>query len=316
METAFCNNNGKIWLVFDVAIEWELIMETEHQDNLYYLESDMELPWLVRGDFIVVLHEDEKIGGLLVHPAEYEDFAFCVNPCGLFDQGYKGSLLTWRNGRPNAECIFKRLDGIFVNLPYQNLLPTIEVEHLIRTGPDHAPLLMTCGEKTTNFVKPFRFLNFWTKHATFKDVVRQNWDADFIGDPFLMFKHKLKTVKAALSKWSKDTFVDIFKQLAILEDIVKVKEMLFEEEPTIENRIVFQKAHAELKKYLSIEEQHWKQKVGMKWFAEGDRNTSFFHNHVDGRRKKLQLKRIQNGDGNWLEEQEQMATVALDFYQR
>ncbi|XP_075085216.1 uncharacterized protein LOC142168440 [Nicotiana tabacum] len=208
------------------------------------MASDIELPWLVGGDFNVVLHKDEKIGRLPVHPPKYEDFAFCVNSCGLFDQVYKGSPFTWWNGRLNAECIFKSLDRIFVNLPFQNMMPIIEVEHLIRTRSDHTPLLMTCGEQATNFVKLFRFLNFWTKHATFMDVVRQNWNANFIGDSFLMFKHKLK-------------------KLAILEDIVKVKEMLFEEEPTIENMIVLQKAQAELKKYLSIDEHYWKQKAGM-----------------------------------------------------
>ncbi|XP_070031592.1 uncharacterized protein [Nicotiana tomentosiformis] len=237
IETAYSNLNRKIWLFFDVVVEWQLVTETEQQrlelwDNLYYMASDIELPWLVGGDFNVVLHKDEKIGGLPVHPLEYEDFAFCVNSCGLFDQVYKGSPFTWWNGRLNAECIFKSLDRIFVNLPFQNMMPIIEVEHLIRTRSDHIPLLMTCGEQATNFVKLFRFLNFLTKHATFMDVVR-------------------------------DTFRDIFKQLAILEDIVKVKEMLFEEKPTIENMIVLQKAQAELKKYLSIDEQYWKQKAEM-----------------------------------------------------
>ncbi|XP_070056126.1 uncharacterized protein [Nicotiana tomentosiformis] len=257
METAFSNLNGKIWLFFSSDTEWELINDIGHHiimtfvyakcsstnrielwDSLYYMASDMELPWLVGGDFNVVLHESEKIGGLSVHPPEYEDLAACINSFGLFDQDYKGIPYTWWNGRPNSECIFKRLDKIFVNLPFQNILPSIEVEHLIRIGSDHAPLLMTCGEHTTTFVKPFRFLNFWTKHATLMDVVTQNWNADFIGDPFLMFKHKLKKVKAALSKWSIDTFGDIFNQIAILEDIVKIKEQLFEDEPTIENRIV------------------------------------------------------------------------------
>ncbi|XP_075076623.1 uncharacterized protein LOC142163253 [Nicotiana tabacum] len=210
----------------------------------------MELPWLVGGDFYVILHEDEKIGGLPIHPPKYDDFAFFVNSCGLFDQGYKGSPFTWWNGRSNIECIFKRLDRILVNLPFQNMMLTIEVEHLISTGSDHAPLLITYGEQTTNFVKPFRFLNFWTKHDTFMEP-------------------KLKKVKATLSKLSRDTFGDIFKQLAILEDIVR-----------------------------------------------GDRSTSFFHNHVTGKRKKLQLKRIRNGDGAWLEDQVQMASIAIEFYQR
>ncbi|XP_075104559.1 uncharacterized protein LOC142178601 [Nicotiana tabacum] len=120
----------------------------------------MVMPWLVGGDFNVVMYEGEKIGGLPVHPPEYDDFAFCVNSSGLFDLGYKGSPFTWGNGSPNIECIFKRLDKILVNLPFQNVLPTIEVEHLIRTRSDHAPLLLSCSEQASQFVNPFKFLNF------------------------------------------------------------------------------------------------------------------------------------------------------------
>ncbi|XP_016473129.1 uncharacterized protein LOC107795076 [Nicotiana tabacum] len=293
MENAISNVNGKIWLFLDTSVEWDLLVDTEQQltikvyhqdignhimmtfvyekcsslerlelwDNLYYLASDMDLPWVVGGDFNVILSEEEKIGGLPVHPPKYEDFSFCVNSCRLFDLRYAGSPFTWWNRRTNAKCIFKWLDMIFVNQPFQTLFPSIEVEYLIRTGSDHASLLINCGKYATQFLKPFRFLKFWAKHEIFKDVVRQNWFADFMGDPFLMFKQKLKRVKIALSKLSKLIFEDIFKQLAIRKDIVRIKEMLFEEEPTIDNRIVLQKAQAELKKYLSLEEHYWKQKA-------------------------------------------------------
>ncbi|XP_075097905.1 uncharacterized protein LOC107806484 [Nicotiana tabacum] len=92
--------------------------------------------------------------------------------------------------------------------------------------------------------------------------------------------------------------------------------MLFKEEPTIDNIIVLQNAQAELKKYLSIEEQYRKQKAGVIWVAEGDRNTNFFHNHVNGKKKKLQVKRIHNGDGGLVEDHDQIANVAVNFYQK
>nr|XP_009607655.1 uncharacterized protein LOC104101836 [Nicotiana tomentosiformis] len=209
MDAVMSNINGKIWLLFDVVIEWE--------DSLYYLASDMELPWIVGGDFNFVMSEAEKLGGLPVYLPEYEDFVFCVNSCRLFDLGYKGIPFTWWNGKPNSECIFKSLDRIFID---------------------------------------------------------------------------------------------------IREDIVRVKEMLFEDDPTIENRIVLQKAQDELTKYISIGEQYWKQKESMNWFAEGDRNTSFFHNHVNGKRQKLQLKRIHNGDGGWLESQVLMADAVVDIFKK
>lgn len=63
-------------------------------------------------DFNVILREEENIAGLPVLPLEYQDFASCVNPRGIFDLGY---LVEWR---ADAECIFKRPDRIFVNLSF------------------------------------------------------------------------------------------------------------------------------------------------------------------------------------------------------
>ncbi|XP_059290876.1 uncharacterized protein LOC132044416 [Lycium ferocissimum] len=295
METTLANVNGKIWSI-SVSSYHAITLDGGR-------------------DFNVILSEEEKLGGLPVTLDECEDFAFCINSCELFDLGYKGSLFTWWNGRSAEDCIFKRLDRILVNSSFQEIFPQIEVEHLIRTGSDHAPLLLSCGEEAVNVIKPFRFLNFWVQHEDFKDLVMQNWKTDVVGSPFLTFKNKLKNLKKALSVWSRETYRDIFKELAIREEVVKIKEKLFEEDPSIVNRIVLQKAQAELKKYLSLEEQYCKQKAGFTWFSEGEINTSFFHNYVTGKRKKLQLNRIQNGDGTWLDSTTLIAQEAVNFYQ-
>ncbi|XP_075103556.1 uncharacterized protein LOC142178124 [Nicotiana tabacum] len=150
MDNAYSNINGKIWLFIDSVVEWELLIYTEQHvtikvyhkdigkyiimtfvyakcsslerlelwDNLYNRANDMKMPWVVGGDFNVILSEEAKIGGLPVYPTEYEDFSSCVNSSGLFDLGYKGNPITWWNSRPNAECILKRLDRIIVNLPF------------------------------------------------------------------------------------------------------------------------------------------------------------------------------------------------------
>lgn len=135
------------------------------------------------------------------------------------------------------------------------------------------------------------------------------------GNCFYKFKHKIKHIKQVLSKWSRENFRDIFQQIIFREEVLKLKEHLFLEDPSPENRSIIQKAQAELKQYLHYEEEFQRQKTGLTWFSEGDRITKFFHNLVKARRNRLKIKRIQGSDGNWLEE-DLMGSEAVDFYQK
>ncbi|XP_060194894.1 uncharacterized protein LOC132624080 [Lycium barbarum] len=284
MPYANSNCNGKIWFFVQHNVDVEVLLDTEQSitvklnfqdlnkdmvvtmvyakcseverlqlwDSLYLLTSSMASPWMMGGDFIVIMNEEEKIGGLPVLPHKYEDFAFCLNSCELYEIPFKGSPFTWWNGRAANDCIFKRLDRIVHNDMFQNWFGHLEVEHLSRTGSDHAPLLET----------------------TLSD------------DVFLSFKLKMKKLKTALSTWSKATFGDIFKQLVIREEIVKIKEQLFEADPSEENRMVMQRAQAELKLL------------------------------VKGRRKRIHIRRIKDDAGNWLEDVDSVAAQAVNFFQK
>lgn len=97
---------------------------------------------------------------------------------------------------------------------------------------------------------------------------------------FHSFQREYKERKTSLTKWIKDTYGDTFKQLVITEDIVKIKEKLFEEHPSAENMQVLQSTQAELKRYFTL-----------KKFPD---LTRLFHIIVKRRRKKLQLHRIRN----------------------
>lgn len=94
-----------------------------------------------------------------------------------------------------------------------------------------------------------------------------------------------------------------------------MKEKLFEEDPSPENRTILQQAPAKQKKYLLYEEEFWRQKAGYKWFSKYDGNTRLFDNLVKGRRHRFQIKRIQDSDSYWLKEEDLMATEAIRFYQ-
>ncbi|XP_059311479.1 uncharacterized protein LOC132063063 [Lycium ferocissimum] len=331
-EGTLANCTGKIWLF--AMEEWEVHLVEDHAqhltvrvvhqqtrqedlvsvvyascdasirrnlwDSMIHLAGQWQIPWLVGGDFNVVLTDEEKLGGLPVLFQETEDFAACINDCHLYDLGYIGSTFTWWNGRSDAATIFKRLDRILSNQKMIDQAPQMTVTHLIKKGSDHAPLELQIRQETERIIKPFKFLNFWIYHATFNLVVIENWTADFAGNPFLIFQHKLKMLRKGLAEWRKVTYGNIFQKVATLEEVIFTHEAQFEADPLMENRAQLHRVQAELSKYLHLEEAYWRQKSGMKWFKDGDRNTRFFHTYVNGRRKKLKLTNIQNGDEEWL----------------
>nr|XP_016449536.1 PREDICTED: uncharacterized protein LOC107774498 [Nicotiana tabacum] len=298
-----------------VCAKCDIIERIELWDSLYAMASDMIVPWLVGGDFNVIWDEEEKFGALSVSLNEVDDFRHCINTCNLTDLGFKGSIYTWWNGRSEEDCNFKRLDRCLGNIEFQQTFPGLEVSHLSKIGSDHCPMLLKCDTASLTIKKSFRFLNFWVQQASFKDLVKENWKADFAANPFVTFNHKLKKLKKALSTWSKATYGDIFQKIASLEEVVLVHERQFELSPTQMNRQRLRKVQAEMIKYLALEEQFWRQKAGMTWFKDGDRNTRFFHAQVNGRRKRLKLTRIQDILGNWVEEDDQIAAEAVKFYQ-
>ncbi|XP_059310078.1 uncharacterized protein LOC132061246 [Lycium ferocissimum] len=193
-------------------------------------------------------------------------------------------------------------------------MPSTAVTHPVRHGYDHAPLHLECNSNARDIVKSFKFLNFWTNHHTFMEVVKESWTADFCGNPFYVVHHKLKKLKRVLVQWSKNTYGNIFQQIATIEDTIKVKELQFQNNASKENRMRLHQAQAELTKFLHLKEEYWKQKAGMKWFNDGDRNTKFFHSYVRGRRNKLTLKRIQDPTGTWLENEVDIGSEAIRFF--
>lgn len=86
----------------------------------------------------------------------------------------------------------------------------------------------------------------------FREVVQSAWDDIYHEDFFINLTLKHKMTKIVLTKWSKEILGDIFQQLVIREDIVKIKEELFGEFPTRVNRVVLKQAQAELIKYFKI----------------------------------------------------------------
>lgn len=142
--------------------------------ELEVLNNVIQKPWIVGGDFNIIINDSEKLGGLDIASDEIIDFTQCLNNSILSKISFTGSSYTWWNGRIEEACIFKRLDRVLGNSQFQQHIPNFEVEHLIRDGLNHSPLLVKCHGYQYRITKPFKFLNFWVQHHNFKDLIKDN----------------------------------------------------------------------------------------------------------------------------------------------
>lgn len=74
-----------------------------------------QAPWIIAGDFNVVLDMKERFGGLPVREYEIEDFIRCINDCHLDELKHSGNFFTWNNKNETRHRVFCRLDRVLIN---------------------------------------------------------------------------------------------------------------------------------------------------------------------------------------------------------
>ncbi|KAG5615462.1 hypothetical protein H5410_015286 [Solanum commersonii] len=123
--------DGKQMLTTMIYAKCSVEERIELWNDLYFNSDHYSEPWM--------------IGGLPVYIQGYEDFAFCINSCDLFDINFSGNR-------------------VLINQKLHDLISNMELQQLERTESAHAPLLLTCRGLTDR--------------TGFKDVVKASWSED------------------------------------------------------------------------------------------------------------------------------------------
>ncbi|VVA98520.1 unnamed protein product [Arabis nemorensis] len=132
--------------------------------------------------------------------------------------------------------------------------------------------------------RPFKFFNMLIKHPTFLDTVKDAWSAAGpVSTNLANFCFKLNSLKKPMKSLCKDNYSDIEKR--VFEACVELKsyQLLTLQDPTISNVHNESAARAYWLALRHAEENFFRQRSRIKWMAEGDLNTSFFHFITKGR---------------------------------
>ena len=115
-----------------------------------------------------------------------------------------------------------------------------------------------------------------------------------------VLSRKLKEVKSLLKVWNRDCFgrLDANKKLALsqVENWDCVEEV---RELTLEETEAKKEAKDSFKKWVTLEEIHWRQKSRETWLKAGDRNTGFFHHMLNSHFRRNTIVRIKI-NGVWI----------------
>ncbi|VFQ90791.1 unnamed protein product [Cuscuta campestris] len=176
---------------------------------------------------------------------DLEEFNDCIEACGLTAPPFCGGIFTWTGTRSKGK-LWRRLDRVLNNQSANEAFNDINLTHLSKTTSDHKPLFIQCKVDGFQGPKPFRFLNVWTHHHNFLDVVSNYWENNPRTGGMSGLAHKLKGLKPILTHWNKNHFGNIFQEVKDNELKAARAQEEYESDPSDDKRTLAHQASANL----------------------------------------------------------------------
>ena len=263
--------------------------------------------WMMIRDFNEITSNSEKKGGRKRPETSFIPFKTMLANCGMIDFPFKGNAMSWAGRRKNGrvQC---RLDRAVGNEDWHNLFSHTEVEYLLRWGSDHRQVLARIKSQASRPRRNFRFDKRWFGKEGFSTAVKNGWGRSDQHHPGNLVE-RLYRCRKAISVWKRSNLSNNEKLIELLKE--KIDKAQCDDNMTAEEEL-------ELKWQLCAaygeEEIYWRQKSRAIWLREGDRNTKYFHAKTKQRRARNRITRIKNSMGAWVETEDGIEQVAVQYF--
>lgn len=217
----------------------------------------------------------------------FNDF---IGDLHLIEIHVSGVRFTWSNKQHNPTLV--KLNRILASTCWDLHYASCYAWSKAKVGSNHSPLILDTREHRENKSKYFYFQERWFQYEGFGDLVKGKWEETKVPRQSQSYSLDrwhgcLQSLRQYLRGWNlrkvgeqKETKLNISKRIEAIDLIAEERLLSMDE---WEERIALE---GSLEEVLKWDELPWKQKVGRNWVLQGDANTHFFHQFVNGRRRK------------------------------
>ncbi|XP_071927278.1 uncharacterized protein [Coffea arabica] len=240
----------------------------------------------------------------------FSDFKDFINKNELLDIGFEDLPLTWSNLWEGEGEIKQRLDRALSSVEWCEKFKDATVIHIETEASDHNIILLETEPSVKKPKRRFHFDPRWLQYREVEGLIQAAWGKNQVGSRGFRINKKITQCRMTLSAWSRSL------NLHSKKEIKRIKEEIQATKTRHGNNN--KEAIKLLRKLLSDaykqEKLFWNQKARTKWLQNGDKNTSYFHACVSGRRKKNRISRLEKEQGGWYTTDEEIGEKIAQFY--
>ncbi|KAK9715370.1 hypothetical protein RND81_06G160600 [Saponaria officinalis] len=239
------------------------------------------LPWILMGDFNVVLHNSEKRGVNQVDHGSMADFLDCCQMADIMDLPYRGRMFTWCNKQLSVDRTWCKLDRVMGNRLWFQAGLDVAVDFLEPGISDHSPALVSFTSGTKLKKKQFKYLNGWSAHQGFLELIKDNWFKGIRGTKMFCLTERLKAIKGVLKELHSQHFIHISQWVIEARSALHGVQRLLSDDPG--SVVLMEQEQELLRKFLLLQRAELsflKQRSKIRDVQFNDDNTAYFHAKV------------------------------------